>query len=85
MRLAGPIDDPAPVAARTSFEMFNDEWLALKRDRRLQQLFDLAMHPIKSPVYLELMSSMQREIDGMTDELVRRARSRHPSARGRGH
>ncbi len=58
-----------------------DAQLLDERDRQRIQLDELARHPGGSPAISELRTSIGREVEQMTDELHRRARSRHPAAR----
>jgi len=74
-----------PVRTRidgaTSYILFNDEQLVIERDRCQEQADELRRHPGRSPAVGQLLVSIEDEIDRMTDELLRRARSRHPSSR----
>jgi hypothetical protein len=71
--------------ADTDYTMFGDEQLMAERDRQRDQLDELTMHPGGSPAVDQLRSSIEREVGRMTDELRRRARSRHPSSRTLGN
>ena len=66
----------------TDYSMFGDDQLRLERDRQSQQLLELVLHPGGSPAVAQLHQSLEREVERMSDELRRRARSRHPSSRG---
>ncbi len=68
----------------TDYSMFDDDHLRAERDRQRQQLDELVLHPGGSPAVALLRQSLEGEIDRMTDELRRRARSRHPSSRSVG-
>jgi hypothetical protein len=68
----------------TDYTRFDDEQLAIERDNQRHQLDELILHPTSSMAVLQLRDTLQREVDRMTDELTRRARSRHPSSRGIG-
>ena len=70
--------------AETDYTTFGDEHLITERDRQRAQLDELTMHAGSSPVVNQLRASIEREVGRMTDELRRRARSRHPSSRGLG-
>lgn len=65
----------------TDYSMFGDEQLRIERDRQSQQLQELVLSPGGSPAVAQLRRSLEREVERMTDELRRRARSRHPSSR----
>jgi hypothetical protein len=65
----------------TDYSMFGDEQLRAERDRQSDQLDELVLHPGGSPAVALLRHSLEREVERMTDELRRRARSRHPSSR----
>jgi hypothetical protein len=65
------------------YSLFGDEQLMAERDRQRDQLQELVLHPGGSPAVAQLRDSLEREVDRMTDELRRRARSRHPSSHGR--
>ena len=65
----------------TDYSMFGDEQLRIERDRQSEQLQELVMSPGGSPAVAQLRQSLEREVERMTDELRRRARSRHPSSR----
>jgi hypothetical protein len=65
----------------TDYSFFSDEQLAEERDRQQTQLDELGTHSGESAAVRELRSSIDGEVKRMTDELRRRARSRHPSSR----
>lgn len=66
----------------TDFSLFTDQQLIIKRDRQREKLDELIMHPGSSLAVIELLVSLDRDVEQMTDELRRRARSQHPSSRG---
>jgi len=66
----------------TDYTLFSDEQLDLERDRQQAQLDELMLHSGNSLAVSQLRSSIEREVERMTSELKRRARSRHPSSRG---
>jgi hypothetical protein len=68
----------------TDYTLFSDEQLDRERDRQQAQLDDLKRHSGNSAAVNQLRSSIEREVERMTGELRRRARSRHPSSRGLG-
>jgi hypothetical protein len=68
----------------TDYTRFDDQQLATERDNQRHQLDELDHHPASSTAVVQLRATLQREVDRMTDELTRRARSRHPSSRGIG-
>jgi len=61
-----------------------DDQLIAERDRLRNQSDELTMHPEGSPGVSQLLVSIEQEIERITDELIERARSRHPSARSLG-
>ena len=65
----------------TDYSYLSDEQLAEERDRQQTQLDELKAHTDESTAVRQLRSSIDREVKRMTDELRRRARSRHPSSR----
>jgi hypothetical protein len=71
------------LADDTDYPFMNDEQLITERDRQREQLGELTMHSSSSPAVDQLRSSIQREVDRMTEELRCRARSRHPSSYSR--
>jgi hypothetical protein len=75
-------EDPIRVVldAENDYSMFDDDQLIAERDRQQNQLDELTMHPGSSPAVGQLRSSIESEVGRMTDELLRRARSRHPSS-----
>ena len=79
-RTRGP--DPAgTLEANADYSAYSDDWLLSERDRKQRQLDELTRHPDRSAV-CSLLVSLDGEIERITDELIRRARSRHPSSRG---
>jgi hypothetical protein len=70
------------LGAETDYTGFDDEQLAIERDRQRHQLDELDLHRQSSTAVTQLHDTLQREVDRMTDELRRRAQSRHPSSRG---
>jgi hypothetical protein len=65
----------------TDYSMFGEEQLRTERDRQSEQLHELVLYPGGSPAVAQLRRTLGREVERMTDELRRRARSRHPSSR----
>jgi hypothetical protein len=63
------------------YSYLSDEQLAEERDRQQAQLDELKSHAGQSAAVRQLRSSIDRDVKRMTDELRRRARSRHPSSR----
>ncbi|MGO8871113.1 MAG: hypothetical protein ACLQPH_06870 [Acidimicrobiales bacterium] len=58
-----------------------DEQLIVERDRQQHQLDELIRHPAGSACVMQLATSIERDVDRKTEELLRRARARHPSSR----
>jgi hypothetical protein len=65
-----------------SYTSLSDLELILERDRLREQLDDLTDNPGSSPVVSHLLVNIDEQIDRMTEELTRRALSRHPSSSG---
>lgn len=63
-----------------SYILFTEEQLIGERDRLMDQLNELTLHPGNSTAVNQLLLSIDREIEHITVELMRRARTRHPSA-----
>jgi hypothetical protein len=83
LTLAPGGEPPRPkISGITDYSLFTDQQLIIKRDRQREKLDELIMHPGSSLAVIELLVSLDRDIEQMTDELRRRARSRHPSSRG---
>jgi hypothetical protein len=62
------------------YTMIDDEQLIIERDWLRKQLDQLTVKPGSSPVAVgQLLSSIEREVQRMTDELLLRTRSRHPA------
>jgi len=66
--------------AESDYTVFDNEQLITERDRQQNQLDELTLHPGSSPAVGQLRSSIESEVGRMNDELLRRARSRHPSS-----
>ncbi len=64
----------------SDYSMYGNDQLIAERERQQSQLDELTMHPSSSPAVGQLRSSIESEVARITDELVRRARSRHPSS-----
>lgn len=77
-------DTPIRVVldAETDYTRFDDEQLMIERDKQGHQLEELTLQRSSSPAVAQLRETLQREVERMTEELHRRARSRHPSSRG---
>ena len=63
------------------FTMIGDEQLIIERERQRKQLDEMTMNPGSYPAVGQLLSGIEREVERMTDELIRRARSGHPASR----
>lgn len=68
--------------ASVDYSDVSDEYLLDERDRQQRQLDELTLHSYHSDAVDHLRQSIEREVQRMTGELRRRARSRHPSSRG---
>jgi hypothetical protein len=67
---------------QSDYASLSDLDLILERDRLREQLDDLTINPGSSPVVSQTLIDIDQQIDRMTDELTRRALSRHPSSSG---
>jgi hypothetical protein len=67
-----------------SYPLLTDDQLIIERDRLRDQLEELTVNPGSSPVVCQLLVNIEHEIEHMMDELLQRARSRHPSSGGLG-
>jgi hypothetical protein len=71
---------PAPDHATLDYGRYGDDQLIAERDRRQRQRDELMLNADGEAATHTLMVSIEREVDRITDELIRRARSRHPSS-----
>ncbi len=72
-------DSEAPGA---DYRSYSDDQLLAERDRRQRRLDELSGAGDQTSVTCSQLVSLDGEVEQMTDELIRRARSRHPSSRG---
>ncbi len=75
------LDPAGALEATDDYGAYSDDRLHDERDRKQRQLDELTLHPDRSAV-CSLLVSIDGEIERITDELIRRARSRHPSSGG---
>jgi hypothetical protein len=81
-----PSGAPRAISRRTgtdsdvNYRLFTDEQLIVDRRRLRDQLDELTMNPGTPPVASQTLVDMEQEIECMTDEINRRARSLHPSS-----
>ena len=83
---------PSPTAALRlatiegvpGYALYADDQLTAERDRLRIQSDELTMQSAGSPGVSQILVGIEQEIDRITDELLQRARSRHPSARSLG-
>jgi hypothetical protein len=66
------------------YPLLTDDQLIIERDRLRDQLEHLTVNPGGSPAVCQLLVNIEHEIEHMMDELLQRARSRHPSSGGLG-
>lgn len=76
---SGDSPDAEPTSC-TDYTFFTDEELAHERDRQEAQLDQLMARPATS-LTARRIARIELEVESMTAELRRRARSRHPSSR----
>jgi hypothetical protein len=76
---------PTAVTGEEAYDDYtslSDLELILRRDHLRVQLDELTVDPGASPVTNQLLVNIDEQIDRMTDELTRRALSRHPASPG---
>ncbi len=79
--LNNPTDpSPAPAVGSPDYGSYSDDQLTAERDRRQRQRDELMLHAHGDTSTLSLLSSIDGEVERITAELIRRARSRHPSS-----
>jgi hypothetical protein len=66
----------------TSYSLLSDDQLIVERDRLRERLDQLTTIPGSCQVDCQVLVNMEREVEHMMDELLQRARSRHPSSGG---
>ena len=71
---------PATIVGVPDYALHADDQLIAERDRLRTQSDELTAQPGGTPGVSQLLVSIEQEIDRITDELMQRARSRHPSA-----
>jgi hypothetical protein len=67
-----------------NYPLLTDDQLLIERDRLRDYLEALTVNPGSSPAVCQLLVNIEHEIEHMMDELLQRARSRHPSSGGLG-
>ncbi len=65
----------------TGYTAYTDDELIIERDRQRKRLDELTLQPGTSPSIVQLLVGIEGEVERMTDELMRRARARHPASR----
>jgi len=53
--------------------MIDDEQLIIERDRQRKHLDEVTTNPGRYPAVGQLLSGIERDVERMTDELIRRA------------
>jgi hypothetical protein len=74
----GPSSGRGTRTGCIGLSLLTDEELLVERDRRRLQRERLTRHPGTSPAVGRLFVSMDRDIERLTDELVRRVLVRRP-------
>jgi hypothetical protein len=77
---SGDPSDAMPTSC-PDYTFFTDDQLTDERDRQEAQLDQLAARPAASLIATGRRARIEVEVESMTAELRRRARSRHPSSR----
>ena len=79
-------DDGPPAAAPTAcpvdYRQYSDEQLTEERDRQQRQLEELTRHLDHPSATGRQLVDADDAVERIDDELIRRARQRHPSSRG---
>ncbi len=65
-----------------SYPLLTEEQLVTKRDRLRQRLDELTANPGRSLGVCQLLADLDQEVEQVMEELLQRARSRHPSSGG---
>jgi hypothetical protein len=63
-------------------ERYSDEQLNRDLHRQLRRVDEIHLHPASGPGKKALIAGISREVEWIQSELIRRARSRHPSSQG---
>jgi len=71
-----------PQVTSTDYSLYTDDQLMAERDARQRRLDELTRQRDHTSATCSQLVSLDGDVEQMTDELIRRARSRHPSARG---
>jgi len=71
-----------PGVAVADYRAYSDDQLVAERDRQQRRLDELTRQQGHPSATCSQLVSLDADVEQMTDELIRRARSRHPSSRG---
>ena len=71
---------PTTAQGTLDFGRYSDDQLMAERERRQRQRSELSLHTDAEPAAHTALASIDREVERINDELIRRARSRHPSS-----
>jgi len=63
------------VTGVANFSQLSDDQLIIERDRQRRRLDELTVNPGSSPAVCSLLVSIDHDVERMTEELIRRARS----------
>jgi len=74
----------ATIQEVPDYALLAEDQLLAERDRLRIQSDELTTHPAASPGVSQRLVSIEEQIERISDELLQRARSRHPSARSVG-
>lgn len=66
----------------SDYRAYSDDQLIEERERQQRTLEQLTLHPDRSSATCARLVATDGAIEQLTDELIRRARQRHPSSRG---
>lgn len=75
----GPLD--ANPDGDSDYSAFSDQQLIAQRDRHRRHLDELTTRPASSPAVCQSLVRIEQEIEQITEELTRRARSSRPPSR----
>lgn len=75
-------DSPALATTDVDYRVYTDDQLIAERDHRQRRLEELTRRRDHTTAICSQLVTLDGEVERMTDELIRRARSRHPSSHG---
>jgi hypothetical protein len=64
------------------YDRYSDDQINRNLQQRLRRLDELNLHAAGGPAKRAVVSVIEQEVERIQSELIRRARSRHPSSQG---